>query len=660
MCNFVEMQGRPVPVLRDIAPLSAALVILGLLTFAPPAASDPAPPLDAQLEVENPAGGRLSELSYESATFGPIDLLVYTPPGYFSPGSSESYPVVYWLHGSGGSHLDLIPPLAALPAEGRTAASKLDALIASEQIVPLLMVAVRAPGGSWDDSLTSLVTEQVPGFIDRTFRTVARRGGRGLEGFSLGSEGVSRYVTARPDVFATASLLGGGFLPARWIDRQTEILRDKVEVAQFVGTADGFLGDAQALAQQLDALSVPNELTELPGVVHSAPQIYGSGGIANLQFHGRVWRRAQVVDAGPDQALDAPFPQSVSLAGVLRDPEGLLGGGVTTRWEQVSGPAAAVFADASSLATSVSLTAAGTYHLQLVAEGGSAELCDGVRLIAIDTADGLELHLTFDQGDGADASGNGREGTLSGSPAAVADGRLGGALGFDGVDDAVIVGDFPYGPSWSLALWVRAADLAGSGYQYVASHNGFDLQPSFNFYLPESTATLRDEGDGDEFLVAAPGALLGAGERVRAAVRDGDDPGGQFTTAPAPLNDGAWHHLLLTLPEGGGHEIFVDGELLASNSHGGDPFDPPGDLFFGTRSVSPTGRYFEGDLDDVRLYGRELLDEEIRDLARRTDADSLPTVEAGDDATVYLSGGAVLVGAVVDDLGASSLWTQES
>lgn len=639
--------------------IRTGLLLAGLLAFDVIPVDLPGWRSEA-LEVEDPAAGRFTELRLDSQLFGPVDLLVYTPPDYFAPANVDRYPVVYWLHGSGGDHLTLKIPLESLPTPGFDGAEKLDALIMTDaDVEPLLMVGIGAPGGDWDDSLTTLVTEEVPAFIDRHFRTIARRGGRGLEGFSLGSEGVSRYVTARPDVFATAALLGGGFLKGRWTAAQVEILRDKLEVAQFVGDQDAFQADAVALAAELDLLGVPNELNLLGGVGHSAPQIYAIGGPQILAFHTDRWRLAQVVDAGPDQQMDAAFPIMGTLSGTIADPEGLLGS-FTTLWEQVSGPGTAIFLDASALSTTVTLPAAGTYHFRLTATG-DVVLCDVVEVVAVDTGDALEVHLTFDAGDGADASGNGRDGTLAGGPSPLADGRVGGALSFDGVDDAVTVADFTYGSEWTISLWARPADLTGTGYEYVASHNGFDQQSSFNLYLPEDAATFAEDPDSllvpPEEPAGERGPISG---RVRAALRDADDGPGPLSTASAPVDDGDWHHLILTVPAGGGHRIIVDGADLAGGSNGGGAFDPPGDLFFGTRSVSPTGRYFEGDLDDIRLYSRGLLAEEVEQLAALDDSNDVPSVEVGADLSIYQQGGAVLEGVATDDGPLTLLWSQES
>ncbi len=85
---------------------------------------------------------------FPSPSYGDVSLLVYTPPGYFTPGDQRRFPVVYWLHGSGGTHLQLMDTLAALPVAGAGAAAKLDALIAAGEIPPMLMVAMRPPAAA--------------------------------------------------------------------------------------------------------------------------------------------------------------------------------------------------------------------------------------------------------------------------------------------------------------------------------------------------------------------------------------------------------------------------------------------------------------------------------------------------------------------------------
>ncbi|MEM8932425.1 MAG: LamG-like jellyroll fold domain-containing protein, partial [Acidobacteriota bacterium] len=643
------------------------------------------------LEIDDTASGYLAERVYDSARFGAVSLLVYTPPGYYqAPGAV--YPTIYWLHGSGDNHLQLLDALNELPGTG-TAVERLDALIASEQLPPLMIVSVGSPlvNAKWEDSLLDLVTDELPDFIDANFSSDPRRAGRGLEGFSQGSEGVSRYVTFRPDRFGTASLLGGGFLKALWTENQTTILRDKLEVYMATGDLDSFLTNAQDLDAELTILGIPHTFVTLSGVPHNVAQIYAQGGLANLQWHAARWADAGLVDAGPDQDLDTAMPINVDLAGAIDDPDGDLGA-FTLLWEQVSGPGVASFDDDTSLTPTVTLPTAGTYHFELTATG-TTTACDVVRVTAIDSADALALHLPFDDGTGTDVSGQGRDGTVAGSPASEPAGQRNGALSFDGVDDSVTVSDFAYGPDFSLSLWVKPTDLIGTAYQYFVSHGLFDVVSSLNFYFVEDGATLRHGPAAEEHEAARspsvadvgssaidsydaavareagkdgidpPGAPRGASPRLRFGIRDGaGDPSLAQTQVPAlEFVDGEWHHLAVVVgPKPTyGHQIWIDGVAVAQCIDDGDPMtdecetggdaiDPATDLVIGGRSDFDPSRYYLGGLDEVRFYDRALLPEEIELLAEES-TNAQATVEVGGDRTVYAPAGAILTGSVVDD-----------
>ncbi|HEX2424241.1 MAG TPA: hypothetical protein VHN56_13970, partial [Actinomycetota bacterium] len=74
--------------------------------------------------------------------------------------------------------------------------------------------------------------------------------------------------------------------------------------------------------------------------------------------------QAPVVDAGPDQTIT--LPSSANLNGTVTD-DGLPNppGTVTTTWSEVSGPGAVTFGDASSVDTTASFSAGGSYVLKL-------------------------------------------------------------------------------------------------------------------------------------------------------------------------------------------------------------------------------------------------------------------------------------------------------
>ena len=78
--------------------------------------------------------------------------------------------------------------------------------------------------------------------------------------------------------------------------------------------------------------------------------------------------------------------------------------------------------------------------------------------------DGLWGWWTFNDGTATDNSGNGRNGSLTNGPSVV-EGRLGLALHFDGIDDAVVIGYIPTPSNLTVAAYVRVDS-------YPSPHNG--------------------------------------------------------------------------------------------------------------------------------------------------------------------------------------------
>ena len=112
---------------------------------------------------------------------------LYTPEAYDTE-KEQRFPVLYWLHGTGGGRAG-IAPLSAF----------FDRAIREGKIPPMLIVFPNGLATSmWCDSKdgsvpmeTVVVKELVP-HVDATFRTVAAREGRLIEGFSMGGYGAAR------------------------------------------------------------------------------------------------------------------------------------------------------------------------------------------------------------------------------------------------------------------------------------------------------------------------------------------------------------------------------------------------------------------------------------------------------------------------------------
>ncbi len=158
------------------------------------------------------AGGTTSTVAFYSATLGKnLDYIVYLPAGYGTSGTR--YPVMYLLHGRGGSMSSWL-----------TMKATFDEMIATRQIPPTIFIMPDAPsserGNYFVDSLFTGNATLPPGekvetaftvdlvaHVDATYPTIANRNGRALGGFSMGGYGAMRYLLAHPDIFRAAIVL---------------------------------------------------------------------------------------------------------------------------------------------------------------------------------------------------------------------------------------------------------------------------------------------------------------------------------------------------------------------------------------------------------------------------------------------------------------------
>jgi enterochelin esterase-like enzyme len=125
---------------------------------------------------------------------------VYLPTGYES--SSLRYPVLYLLHGNGGTLYDWVNA-------GRIQATA-DAMMASGDIPPAIIVMPDA-GTTWfvdrkEKMETAFIRDLIPD-VERNFRAVAARNGRLVAGLSMGGYGALRFSMKYPEMFAAAALL---------------------------------------------------------------------------------------------------------------------------------------------------------------------------------------------------------------------------------------------------------------------------------------------------------------------------------------------------------------------------------------------------------------------------------------------------------------------
>jgi enterochelin esterase-like enzyme len=144
------------------------------------------------------------------------DVTIYLPPSYASD-RARRYPVVYLLHGYGGTDSTFNGRLAKLPeiADKLAAAGTLH-----EMIVVMPNAFSLHKGSMYSNSVTSgdwegYVADDLVGYMDGHYRTIADRMSRGLGGHSMGGYGAIRIGMKRPDVFSSLYILSACCLSAQ-------------------------------------------------------------------------------------------------------------------------------------------------------------------------------------------------------------------------------------------------------------------------------------------------------------------------------------------------------------------------------------------------------------------------------------------------------------
>ena len=202
--------------------------------------------------------------------------------------------------------------------------------------------------------------------------------------------------------------------------------------------------------------------------------------------------------------------------------------------------------------------------------------------------------LDESEGDIAHAGAGDKDGTLNGEPIwQPADGKVVGALQFDGINDYVST-DFKLNPvngSFSVFAWIKG----GAAGQVIVSQR--------------DAAVGRITIPGSTWLGIEPsnGTLI-----TTLMERQYDSLESEFV-----VTDGQWHHVGLTydLDELQRH-LYVDGFEVAGDIDMVGPEASEGGLYFGAGKNLDVGSFFSGLINDIRIYPLALNAEEIQALVR--------------------------------------------
>jgi enterochelin esterase-like enzyme len=182
---------------------TALLALPMVLGWAVPAAAQnitaPPPPIPAGITVEEIKVHGAALVGNLEGNDVERQVMVVLPPSYAS-NPNKRYPVVYYLHGfaiDGKNFYNYmhVPEAVAKNAEA-----------GNEFIVVVPSTLTRMGGSMYSSSVTTgdfrkFIAEDLVGYIDSHYRTVATRGGRGLAGHSMGGYGTWVIGMTYPQVF---------------------------------------------------------------------------------------------------------------------------------------------------------------------------------------------------------------------------------------------------------------------------------------------------------------------------------------------------------------------------------------------------------------------------------------------------------------------------
>jgi len=206
-------------------------------------------------------------------------------------------------------------------------------------------------------------------------------------------------------------------------------------------------------------------------------------------------------------------------------------------------------------------------------------------------ADGLVAYYPFN-GNANDVSGNGNNGTVF--EAALSADRFGlasSAYVFDGVNDQIVIShSASISPTTQVTVsgWIRP--LANEDNKHVVSKG------SHVNYFSRSYSLQGPWSDG----------------KWRAALSTGTGEVVVASSAAAVL--GQWSHVLMSY-DGATVNLYIDGQLSATQAAAGQITQTTEELFLGSHKFyAPSDYWFNGGLDDVRIYNRALSATEVTQL----------------------------------------------
>jgi endo-1,4-beta-xylanase len=191
---------------------------------------------------------------------------VYLPPEYSK--SEGRFPVIYFLHQLNGNESSLLVTIRTL-----------DQAIKQKKVSPCILVLPNAGKTSWYADNTDrkvmgetvVIKELIP-HVDKTYRTIATREGRAVQGYSMGGFGALKFAFKYPEKFGSVVAYAQAWRRElrETLEKNMDDIRGKLAVRVVVGERDkDCLEPSRQMHARLDKLKVPHEFAEVADAGHS-------------------------------------------------------------------------------------------------------------------------------------------------------------------------------------------------------------------------------------------------------------------------------------------------------------------------------------------------------------------------------------------------------
>ena len=243
-----------------------------------------------------PAGTRY-RIFHSLVAGGGVSYLVYLPPDY-EAAPEKRFPVIYWLHGLGGNQ-----------RTGATFVRLLDEAVNDGKAPSTIAVLVNGMRDSMycdakdgSKSVQTVIVRELIPHVDKTYRTIAERRARAVEGYSMGGFGAAHLGFKHPDLFGAVSIMAGALHTADTIaerrpaifhtifgadkayyqanspwtlaETNADRIRGNTFVRIGVGGRDQLLDWNRGFHERLTRLGIASEFFVIDGVGHNGREYY--------------------------------------------------------------------------------------------------------------------------------------------------------------------------------------------------------------------------------------------------------------------------------------------------------------------------------------------------------------------------------------------------